>query len=873
MASSPASLPSPNPSDPPGARNAQWGVATFGAPVFDTGMTFKEYGQTGLRQYSGWVREEFLPQLQGRQAARVYREMLDNSATIGALLFAITQTMRKIEWRVKAADKTPEALAEAQFADSLRFDMCYDRETEILTERGWILFENLTDDDRVAQRGDNDRIEFVRPSKRHVYDFDGKLMGNKGDAVDFLVTPSHRMLFAPRIGRKHDSSRKANLGIHKCEAIYNKSGWLSKRVTWSGESCGLDANWLEFLGFALADGCVQSNQVVLIQKETEYVADLIERCGLTHKMGDRPVNGSTQWALCDTAIARKMAADFGCTSRFKRLPLWLKNATPDEIRAFLTGFTEGDGWEADTGLIALYTSSRQLADDLQEIAMRAGYVATLLNRTGSPDSFSPGSPSYRVSLWSRPEHQQPYLKTGRGWYEQDYTGKVHCVSVPSGVVMVRRGGKAMWCGNSHTWEDFIGEALSMLGYGYAPHEIVYKRRLGRQPSREAEGDDAPASSQFDDGRIGIRKLPIRGQDTVIRWFFGPNGEVLGVTQQPYTGTINNIPIEKMLLFRPAAHKGNPEGRSILRNCYRSWYFLKRFEEEEAIFYERMSGVPVMWVPQELMDAAAAGDQNAVAQVNAYKKMVTNTKIGEQMGLLLPSNTWPNAMGAQGATRMYEFQLVVPQGRTPPDSDKIIARHRLDMLMTVLADFIALGHASHGTQSLAESKIDMFFQAIEGWINSIAAVVNRYLLPRVWELNALDPRLMPEFEPDLAQRIDIAALGDFVVKLAQSGMQMFPDPDLENYLRNAAGMPDLGETAYALNADTSPEDQKESDLQADAPGRAWPRPAPVTTPTTVAQATGAVTKPAPQTAVVQKRVEAMLNAAAARLQRRYLATAE
>jgi len=35
-------------------------------------------------------------------------------------------------------------------------------------------------------------------------------------------------------------------------------------------------------------------------------------------------------------------------------------------------------------------------------------------------------------------------------------------------------------GNSHTWEDFVVEALSMLGYGFAPHEIVYKRRLGRR---------------------------------------------------------------------------------------------------------------------------------------------------------------------------------------------------------------------------------------------------------------------------------------------------------------------------------------------------------------------------------------------------------
>lgn len=491
----------------------------YTAPAFDAGMTFREYGQTGLRQFGGWVREEFLPQLQGRQAARVYREMSDNNAAIGAMLFAIQQTMRKIVWRVKPANDTPEALAEAQFADSLRFDM------------------------------------------------------------------------------------------------------------------------------------------------------------------------------------------------------------------------------------------------------------------------------------------------------------------------------------SHTWMDFVTEALSMLAYGFAPHEIVYKRRLGRQPDRS--GDNGLASSQFDDGRIGVRKLPIRGQDTVIKWFFGPNGSIEGLTQQPFTGGLCDIPIEKLLLFRPSAHKNNPEGRSILRNSYRSWYFLKRFEEEEAIFYERMSGVPVMWVPQELMDAAAAGDANAQAQVNAYKKLVTNTKIGEQMGLLLPSNCWPGTTGGQSTQRMFDFQLVVPQGRQPPDSDKIIARHRLDMMMTVLADFISLGHAAHGTQSLAENKVDMFFQGITGWISSIAAVLNRYLLPRIWELNALDPALMPEYEPDLAQRIDILALGDFVLKMAQSGMQMFPDQDLENYLRDSAGLPDIDDTAYAVNQDPSPDDFKTSDLKSIAdlkqPGVAQRTATPgnVTRPSIEAEATGQV----------------------------------
>ena len=95
----------------------------YAVPVWDNALTFTEVGSTGLRQYSGWIREEFLLQLQGRQAARVYREMLDNSPDVGGAMLAITGAMRKVAWRTDPADDTPEAQEMADFAESLRFDM------------------------------------------------------------------------------------------------------------------------------------------------------------------------------------------------------------------------------------------------------------------------------------------------------------------------------------------------------------------------------------------------------------------------------------------------------------------------------------------------------------------------------------------------------------------------------------------------------------------------------------------------------------------------------------------------------------------------------------------------------------------------------
>jgi hypothetical protein len=354
---------------------------------------------------------------------------------------------------------------------------------------------------------------------------------------------------------------------------------------------------------------------------------------------------------------------------------------------------------------------------------------------------------------------------------------------------------------SHTWEDFVVEALSMLGYGFSIHEIVYKRRLGRRPhSRPGPKPQADmGSSAYDDGKIGWRRLPIRAQDTIIKWFFDPNGQVQGYTQQPYAGPLIDAPIEKAVLFRAGAHKNNPEGRSILRNAYRAYYFIKRLEELEAIAIERMNGFPVISAPSSLIEKAQTVGANgqptdpvSAAAYAEYKRIATNIRVDEQMGLVLPSDVWQTADGKPSSQRLYQLEFLTPQhgaNKGGSDTNAIIGRYKIDIMMTVLADFIQMGHEVRGTNNLAVTKVDMFYQAIEGWLNSQAAVLNRYALPRLWRLNGDDFDLMPQFKPDMAQRLDLDSLGDYVANLKLAGMPLFPDEDLQKFLREAGGMPE------------------------------------------------------------------------------------
>ena len=128
---------------------------------------------------------------------------------------------------------------------------------------------------------------------------------------------------------------------------------------------------------------------------------------------------------------------------------------------------------------------------------------------------------------------------------------------------------------SHSWDDMIIEAMSCFRYGWAWLETVYKKRSGY--SR-----DPDLNSKFSDGKVGWAKIPGRSQDTWSSWIFDDannNPDKLLAMEQisPSVSRAIKIPWDKSLLFRTTGERGNPEGKSLLRNAYRSWFFKKRID--------------------------------------------------------------------------------------------------------------------------------------------------------------------------------------------------------------------------------------------------------------------------------------------------------
>jgi hypothetical protein len=123
---------------------------------------------------------------------------------------------------------------------------------------------------------------------------------------------------------------------------------------------------------------------------------------------------------------------------------------------------------------------------------------------------------------------------------------------------------------SHGWDDFVCESLTHLPYGYAFMEEVFKKRNGEQPGQDEMSEDTPsteepqhpASSVYDDGLVGWRKLPLRAQETTLRWDFDGYSSLRALIQLDWHGEQHTIPITKGVLIRNRRVRNNPEGFAL-----------------------------------------------------------------------------------------------------------------------------------------------------------------------------------------------------------------------------------------------------------------------------------------------------------------------
>lgn len=325
-----------------------------------------------------------------------------------------------------------------------------------------------------------------------------------------------------------------------------------------------------------------------------------------------------------------------------------------------------------------------------------------------------------------------------------------------------------------SWEDTICEILSMLTYGFSFHEVVYKIRRGPLET------SSKYKSKFKDGKVGWKGMPIRAQSTLYSWEFNDAGDITAFLQMaPPNYKIVKIPIEKGLLFRTRVSRDNPEGKSLLRNAYRPWYFKKRIEEIEGIGIERdLAGLPVLQAPEGL-DLWNEEDVRMQALKANAESLIAGVRRDSEEGILLPFG-WDLKLLSTGSARQF-------------DTNAIINRYDNRIAITMLSDIVLIGGNSTGSFALADTKKSLLAAALESQIHNIADTINKYQVPNLMHYNGYDdlenyPTIMPG-------EVETPDLKEIALLLRAMNIDVNKDMELNNFIRKVASMPQLDKETF------------------------------------------------------------------------------
>lgn len=355
---------------------------------------------------------------------------------------------------------------------------------------------------------------------------------------------------------------------------------------------------------------------------------------------------------------------------------------------------------------------------------------------------------------------------------------------------------AEWCDGlledmAHTMQDHVEEALSMTTFGFAPCEIVLKRRDG-------------VDSIYNDGLYGIAKLPLRDQLSVMDWLYQGN-DAIGFRQQTLAGSAT-IPLWKTLHYRTTSRLDRPEGRPMLLNALRVWKLKEKIQDSEAIGIDRdLCGLPVFKIPEEIIEQAnetiddpdnpgtqilspaAISARSRIAQAAAAVKDMRFNRSG---GIVIPSDTYGSDEDSESKDRTpkWDFSLVTTAGQRSIDTRTAARDYDRAIARVCMMQFLHLGDRSTGSYAMSDDQSSMAVRSLMALALKIAKEWTKKLIPLIWEVNGFDKRYMPRLRATEISKDGITQIGALLAGLGKSVGLWEADVDMRMALAKLMNLP-------------------------------------------------------------------------------------
>ncbi|CAH6421813.1 DNA-directed RNA polymerase subunit RPB2 [uncultured virus] len=354
--------------------------------------------------------------------------------------------------------------------------ICYS--TEVLTFDGWKTIHNLTLNDKIATL-DNDKLIYQNPIKIMKYpNYEGPIYHIKNQAIDLMVTGNHRMYISKKYGRQGKwqeyKLERADCIIGKYVRYKKDAEWLhdnyqfilpninqTKHVIKSEKMVDM-TSWLIFLGIWIAEGNtsgkISSGHVQIAvhkQRVKDRLYPALEKLGYEYKIYDNVLN------IYDKQLYTYMKPlSLGSTKKI--LPKWVYNLSKTQSKLLIDSMLLGDGTYPKSMYGAYYTSSINLANDVQQLCLHCGWTAMISIHIKKGNStiirgkkVINNENVLRISIITKrtnPSANHSHVNKQNAQIESFQIEKrpVFCLQVPSEIFYVRRNGKGVWTGNSRS---------------------------------------------------------------------------------------------------------------------------------------------------------------------------------------------------------------------------------------------------------------------------------------------------------------------------------------------------------------------------------------------------------------------------------------
>lgn len=367
---------------------------------------------------------------------------------------------------------------------------CYDDKSEVLTNTGWKLFENVENSDLIFSLNPSTRKpEWTGIKLNFKRWYTGKMVHFSNRSLDCLVTPEHEMVYVLKSNGSLTRTTADNYTKGK-GAFYRGCGWEGEE----GQSISIGSTvfpfdaFVQFMGYWLADGSlIRDYQVKIAQQDGDPNKQNIITC--IERLGLKP-GGTSASVDCYSKDLNAYLRQFG-HSYDKYVPEVIKNASVRQIKLFLDAFISCDGHikkaksfvgsrgnvctPSNDGRIYCTTSPR-MASDIGEMILKIGKRPSYGTRktAGKQQKFRNGT--YTINHDGIVISECNAL-TATVFEKQfvDYTGYVYDLTLEKNAIMyVRRNGKCFWGSNCRCYVTTILSSID---------EFI-AREKGRMEGRE-----------------------------------------------------------------------------------------------------------------------------------------------------------------------------------------------------------------------------------------------------------------------------------------------------------------------------------------------------------------------------------------------------